>query len=125
MKELNSFKGGRPKEEILSNCKTFLTKGLRLALLVPAAVLWASFPAAAQIEDGKEGSAVGSERGITQEHVVMFWNLENFYDYIDEGTTESDAEFSSWGERHWTKARFQAKCDAIAKMILWVGDKYG
>ncbi len=60
-----------------------------------------------------------------QEHLVMFWNVENFFDYINEGTGESDAEFSSWGERHWTKARFNAKCDAIAKMLLWVGDKYG
>ncbi len=62
---------------------------------------------------------------VAQERLVMFWNVENFYDYMDEGTGESDAEFSSWGERHWTKARFQTKCDAIAKMILWVGDKYG
>ncbi|MCD8288229.1 MAG: hypothetical protein LUC18_05245 [Porphyromonadaceae bacterium] len=55
----------------------------------------------------------------------MFWNLENFFDYIDQGTSDSDAEFSSRGALHWTKARFYAKCDAVAKMILWVGDRYG
>lgn len=59
------------------------------------------------------------------EMLVMFWNVENFYDYIDGGTGESDKEFSSRGSRHWTKKRFYMKCDAIAKSILWIGDRYG
>ena len=57
--------------------------------------------------------------------LVMFWNVENFFDYIDDGTGESDKEFSSYGSRHWTKKRFQKKCDDIAKSILWIGEKYG
>lgn len=56
---------------------------------------------------------------------VVFWNLENFFDYVDGGTGESDREFSSMGSRHWTKKRFYAKCDAVAKSILWMGDRYG
>lgn len=52
---------------------------------------------------------------------VMFWNLENFFDYFDGGTSESDTEFSSCGERHWTKKRFLTKCNAIAKTVLWLG----
>ena len=31
---------------------------------------------------------------------VLFWNLENFFDYRDQGTSESDAEFSGRGLRH-------------------------
>ena len=57
--------------------------------------------------------------------LVMFWNVENFYDWTDQGTCESDKEFSSYGGRHWTKRRFYAKCDAIAKSLMWVGDRYG
>ena len=57
--------------------------------------------------------------------LTMFWNLENFFDHIDQGTGESDKEFSSMGSRHWTKKKFQTKCDNIAKSILWVGDRYG
>ena len=53
--------------------------------------------------------------------VVMFWNLENFFDYTDGGEGESDREFSSSGSRHWTKKRFYAKCDAVAKSIMWLG----
>ena len=57
--------------------------------------------------------------------VVMFWNVENFYDYVDSGTGESDREFSSYGARHWSKRKFQVKCDDIAKSVLWIGDEYG
>jgi len=51
---------------------------------------------------------------------VMFWNLENFFDWMDRGGGESDAEFSSFGTRHWTKRKFMAKSEAIAKAIYWV-----
>ena len=57
--------------------------------------------------------------------LVMFWNVENFFDYIDQGTGESDKEFSSFGGRHWTKSRFNAKCDAIAKSIFWISGQHG
>ena len=52
---------------------------------------------------------------------VLFWNLENFFDFIDGGAGESDKEFSATGPRRWTKKRFYRKCLAIAKTILWVG----
>ena len=57
--------------------------------------------------------------------LVMFWNLENFFDWTDQGTGESDAEFSSAGKRHWTRKRFYSKCDAISKTIFHIGDLYG
>ena len=57
--------------------------------------------------------------------LVMFWNLENFFDWTDQGTGESDTEFSSSGKRHWTRKRFYSKCDAIAKTIFHIGDLYG
>lgn len=57
--------------------------------------------------------------------LFVFWNVENFFDHIDDGTGESDREFSSYGSRHWTKKRFQKKCDDVAKSLLWIGEKYG
>ena len=57
--------------------------------------------------------------------LVMFWNLENMFDYRDSGTGESDAEFSSFGQRRWTKGRFYAKCNSVAKAVLWTADRYG
>ena len=68
------------------------------------------------------GTAQESEEDGT---LVMFWNLENFFDWTDQGTGESDREFSSMGERHWTRKRFYAKCDAISKTMMWMADRYG
>lgn len=57
--------------------------------------------------------------------LVMFWNLENFFDYKDGGAGDSDKEFSSFGTRRWTKGRFQAKCNAVSKSIYRISDIYG
>ena len=57
--------------------------------------------------------------------VVVFWNMENFFDYTYQGGGEADKEFSSGGGRHWTAGRFYAKCDAVAKSFMWMGDRYG
>ena len=56
---------------------------------------------------------------------VLFWNLENFFDWKDGGYSDSDKEFSSRGERHWTWKRYNAKCNAVAKTIMWIGDREG
>ena len=56
---------------------------------------------------------------------VMFWNLENFFDYKNDSTSVSDAEFSSRGARHWTKKRFYAKCNAVAKAVMWTAGEQG
>ncbi len=57
--------------------------------------------------------------------LLMFWNLENFFDWKDMGYSDSDREFSSSGNRRWTKNRFYIKRNAIAKSILWTGELYG
>ena len=57
--------------------------------------------------------------------LVMFWNLENFFDWKNQGISESDSEFSSHGSRFWTKSRFYSKCNAVSKSLFWVSDKYG
>lgn len=56
---------------------------------------------------------------------LMFWNLENFFDYRNDSTSISDAEFSSRGERHWTRKRFRTKCQAVAKTLLWAAGECG
>ena len=57
--------------------------------------------------------------------LVMFWNVENFFDYHDGGKGDSDRDFSSFGSRRWTRNRFYAKCNAVAKSIFWISDRYG
>ena len=57
--------------------------------------------------------------------LTVFWNIENFFDYHDNGTGESDTEFSSKGGRRWTSRRFYQKCNSICKSLFWIGDRYG
>lgn len=70
-------------------------------------------------------SLVGLNEEADDGNVIMFWNLENFFDYSDGGTGESDSEFTPGGKRHWTSGRFYDKCRLIAKAIFWTGDRYG
>ena len=56
---------------------------------------------------------------------LMFWNVENFFDWRNDSTTVSDTEFSAAGERHWTWKRFQAKANAFAKALFWVETETG
>ena len=56
---------------------------------------------------------------------VMFWNVENFFDWRNDSTTVSDLEFSAAGERRWTWKRFQAKANAFAKALFWVEAETG
>ena len=60
-----------------------------------------------------------------QQARILFWNLENFFDYHNDSLSTADAEFSSFGERRWTKKRFQTKCQTIAKALLWIGEQQG
>ena len=56
---------------------------------------------------------------------VMFWNVENFFDWRNDSTTVSDLEFSPAGERHWTWKRFQAKANSFAKALFWIEEETG
>lgn len=53
---------------------------------------------------------------------IMFWNLENFFDWK---ASNGGEEFSSYGKKHWTKRKFEAKSNAVAKSILWIADQEG
>lgn len=59
------------------------------------------------------------------QQLAMFWNLENFFDWTDQGTGESDAEFSSYGKKHWTKKKFYLKCDIVSKAIFKARENHG
>jgi len=67
-------------------------------------------------------AAVGENRDTLS---VMFWNLENLFDYVDSGAGGSDAEFSATGTRRWSKKRFYTKVNSVAKTVLWAGEAAG
>ncbi len=78
-----------------------------------------------QVSSGPQTTSGSPSSSGSGELLLMFWNLENFFDYIDGGTSESDKEFSAHGTRHWGRKKFQAKCAAIAKTLMWAGDREG
>ena len=57
----------------------------------------------------------------------MFWNLENYFDWKRDTLLQStsEEEFTSFGNKHWTKRKFESKSRAIAKSILWLADHNG
>ena len=57
--------------------------------------------------------------------LVMFWNLENFFDCRSDGPEAPDREFSPLGAKHWTRRRFRIKCNAVCKTILLAADSFG
>lgn len=93
-----------------------LTFIMTIFLLLPANVINHSFTV-------KNKSLAGGEDSLT----VMFWNLENFFDWKPDSlsASPSDKEFSSFGKKHWTRGRFKAKCSAIAKSVFWVMEQEG
>jgi len=72
-------------------------------------------------ETANMASAV--EREPSDSLMIVFWNLENFFDYKDEGMSDSDKEFSEKGQRRWSKRRFFTKCRATAKALSMVDSR--
>ena len=67
-----------------------------------------------------------SPESVPQERpLVVFWNLENFFDFRNDGHGDSDRDFSPEGRMRWTPSRFYAKVNAVAKSFLWMESEYG
>lgn len=60
------------------------------------------------------GLSAGASAQDRDSLLVVFWNLENFFDYRSDNKPQ-----------YWTKARFYAKCDGVAKTLLRIADRYG
>ena len=58
----------------------------------------------------------GTFRAGGQEFDVMFYNVENLFDTVDD-TTKNDDEFLPGGSRRWTKNRYYKKINNLARVI--------
>jgi hypothetical protein len=56
-----------------------------------------------------------------QEFSVMFYNVENLFDTVDD-TLKNDDEFLPGGERRWTSYRYHKKLNAIARAVAAAGE---
>ena len=84
--------------------KRTMTTLLLAACACAGAFRAAAFPAGSVDAPGKDSL------------LVMFWNVENFFDY------RSGSEYRP---EYLTRRRFEAKCEAVCKTILAVADRYG
>jgi len=55
-----------------------------------------------------------TERMCQDSLVVVFWNVENFFDHR-----------SPHRPQYWTKRRFYAKCAAVSKVLFLVSERFG
>ena len=77
----------------------------------------------AEAGDVAEGGSE-SELVAGQGTVVMFWNVENFFDSVDDPLTADD-DYTAFGKMRWGRKRFDRKRNAIAKTIISLRDVYG
>lgn len=56
-----------------------------------------------------------------QEFSVMFYNVENLFDTVDD-TARNDEEFLPDGDRRWTTGRYHKKISAISRAIAAAGE---
>lgn len=54
---------------------------------------------------------------LAQSYRATFWNVENFFDTLNDSLANDDA-FTPGGANHWTQKRFQLKCNNIYKTIV-------
>ncbi|MEG0518875.1 MAG: hypothetical protein RR555_08415 [Bacteroidales bacterium] len=57
--------------------------------------------------------------------LVMFWNVENFFDPFDQTGMTGDHDFTPRGKNFWTWKKFVKKRDDLAKVILLSREEYG
>lgn len=54
---------------------------------------------------------------------IFCWNLENYFDPYDDPVTADEA-FSPGGEHHWTRRKYEAKRNLIAKTIIASAERF-
>ena len=57
-----------------------------------------------------------ASRADTATYRVAFYNVENLF-YPTRDSSIDDEDFTPWGSRHWTFAKFEAKCHGIFKVV--------
>jgi len=61
-----------------------------------------------------------AQNGTEKEIKVMFYNVENMFDHINDSLT-NDGEFTPDGQRHWTSYKANKKVNSIAKVVIAAG----
>lgn len=64
---------------------------------------------------------ISLSRASAQEFTVMFYNVENLFDTVND-TLKNDEEFLPEGDRRWTASRYYRKLNSIARAVAVAGE---
>lgn len=90
--------------KVVKNSYTTIMQKVSLFLFMSFCIFFTSFDAHAQQRTYK----------------VCFYNVENFFDCVDDSLTHDD-DFTPWGVNHWNEKKFNKKKADIAKTFLAIG----
>ena len=99
------------------------TQGIRSLLKVVCPLLllfWVGFALAQQPEKYLASAHFDDGYRGTDRFRIVFYNVENLFDYFNDSTTLDD-EFLPNRGRFWTKARYQDKQQKIARTLIATG----
>ena len=68
--------------------------------------------------DRQTFSSEFSGKNDTTRLIVMFYNLENFFDTIDDPKNRYDNEYVPGGKKHWNTERYMTKIKHLGKVFL-------
>lgn len=79
---------------------------------------------ASRPDAGSVSSASQAEGDDVEKAYVMFYNLENLYDYVKDPTT-NDEDFTPNGKMHWDSRKYHRKLENIADCLVQVKNEFG
>ncbi len=79
------------------------------------------FPAQHHPIPSENCAEADSSQKMSQNVRILFWNVENLFDYRDD-TLTADEEFTSSGAMHWSYTKLQTKLAHVAKTIVVAGE---
>jgi len=68
----------------------------------------------------RQKAATGTAEKKTS-NTVVFYNVENLFDTLDD-PNKSDEDFTPGSELNWNHARYEAKLDGLARVLIAAGD---
>jgi predicted extracellular nuclease len=92
--------------------------GFMFSYTTIAALLFAASACGSPV--GSDGNANHKFTCAKEKYRVMFYNVENFFDFSDD-SLKADEAFTPAGDMHWTPERFNVKLKNIYKVVIALG----
>ncbi|MCR4318267.1 MAG: hypothetical protein NUW37_18140 [Planctomycetes bacterium] len=79
------------------------------------------------VSAGKNGANAeesrASEKPAAEKISIMWWNIENLFDFVDDPDNDGDDEYLPGAPSRWNEARYNRKLERLAELITKAEDK--